>query len=899
VFFRHPRPVHAGQFQRIDLRVRTAIVAAAIGCSWHPASPALAQARAPANGLPQIPYHAADANTPKREEVVAPQQVQAPSPPLPASVVPLPSEPPAATRAGGSRGSAVLLDQAHYWIAQSRPDLAQQSLERLLQIEPENPEALAIAAELAVLNGNPAAAQGYLARLNQIAPGSQATGRVAEVLRATNVNQTALAEARRLAQAGQQQAAIQRYRESFSASGVPAAYAIEYYQTLSGASPEGFREARAAMAALVAREPNNLPLQLAYAQILTYRETTREEGIERLRRLTQFSDIASGARASWRQALLWQGRGEQSIARIKEYQSVFPDDPEIAQKLVEVQPTLEDRLGAIRIRAFDLLPRDPREAGELFAQALAANPEDVDATLGLGMVRRAQRREAEARKLFDRAVELAPGRKDEFQRAMGYVNRDSVPYSQAGQGGRGQPGPVVLGPLAQAWRALNRGDLNEAQKLTQAAPQRNSAERAEAARLLGYVALRQRDFGLAEQRFREALSQQPNQREVQAALYGALLEQGRFQDADQFASQTGFRPNVNSRLLQSNALRAQAQRAPDNASRIALLRSAVAAEPGNVWAAHDLARLLKGVGQFEEAKRLERDLAQRGTPDALYAAALLAEYDGRVADTVSRLNSIPASRRTPEANLALERGRRLLEVRRLELAARGMPRSAAAQQLVAMAGQPDPNGELRSAIILAFNRLRQPENLAAAVRAGNPGASSTTPEAKAAIAAALMDAGQLQAAENLATRAERDPRLVAAVRQTASVSRARSAGSQGGADTAIEPAPENWRAQLSLARVYARSGRGDEAASIAEGVLRRHPENVEARSVAGEIAVVQGNLSRAEQILAEGQTRRADELQMALLEARIARARDDQVRARRALEMAARLRSEQLREASR
>ena len=62
--------------------------------------------------------------------------------------------------------------------------------------------------------------------------------------------------------------------------------------------------------------------------------------------------------------------------------------------------------------------------------------------------------------------------------------------------------------------------------------------------------------------------------------------------------------------------------------------------------------------------------------------------------------------------------------------------------------------------------------------------------------------------------------------------------------------------------------------------------------------MVRGQIGRAEQLLSEGRARRADELQMALLEARIARSRDDQVRARRALEAAARLRGEQLRAAN-
>ena len=107
--------------------------------------------------------------------------------------------------------------------------------------------------------------------------------------------------------------------------------------------------------------------------------------------------------------------------------------------------------------------------------------------------------------------------------------------------------------------------------------------------------------------------------------------------------------------------------------------------------------------------------------------------------------------------------------------------------------------------------------------------------------------------------------------------------------------PEGGRSQLALARVYAESGRAEEASEIAERILAREPANTEARSVAGSAAVTRNAVPRAEELLRDGRASGADELQMALLDARIARARRDQPRARAALEEAARLRGDQLR----
>jgi len=180
---------------------------------------------------------------------------------------------------------------------------------------------------------------------------------------------------------------------------------------------------------------------------------------------------------------------------------------------------------------------------------------------------------------------------------------------------------------------------------------------------------------------------------------------------------------------------------------------------------------------------------------------------------------------------------------------------------------------------------------------------------RVAIAGALLEAGRTSEAEALAATVERDPALAGDTQRRASAVRAVSAaraadrlndaGDRQAALARLSPAlgqsPENTDVQLSLARVYAGSGRADDASRIAEAILASSPDNVRARAVAGEAAVARRAIGRAEQILRDGRARGADELQMALLDARIARAREDQVRARQALEEAARLRAQQLR----
>ena len=818
-----------------------------------------------------------------------------------------------------SRGAAILLDQANYWSAQARPQLAQQALDRLLLLEPNNPGVLAAATEVAALNGDRANAELYIARLNQIAPNSPAAQRASTSLRALLVDQVVLAEARRLAQAGQREAAMQRYRELFPNGEVPLIFASEYYQTLAGTSPENFEEAKQGMERALGASGDNRPLQLAYAQMLTYNEVYRPQGIERLRQLADVPAISSAVRIAWRQSLLWMPVDPDAAEAIATYLATNPVDPEIQAKYDEAKQTVIPQWVTERLAGWEAVSAGRlSDAERNFAAARAGDASDPEPVVGLAIVRKMQLRFPEARALFDEAVALAPYRREEFVEKTGSLDGYAVaPSAQgAGRGGRNAPGSTGTGRgaggppgnAAVAWQNLNRNALDRATESAQRALRGTPEERLQGEVVLGLVAIRRNDFSTAETRFRTALTIKRTDAGAQGGLYEALQRQGRFAEADRLLAESGFRPPAGSQAFRSAALRQEAQRTTDADAKIALLRGALAADPANAWAAFDLARSLKDRGQTDEAWRVERELAGRNAPDALFAAALLSNADGRLAETVNRLDAIPARARTEDGNRLLELNRKTLELRQLEAAARGNPRSEAARRLLTLAGGADPTGETQAGVIRAFTRLRQPDNAEAAARAAATG-PATPAAGRLAIAGALLEAGRPAEAEALAASVERDPLVTGDARRRASAVRATStataadrlndSGDRQGALNRLAPAlgqaPDNPEVQLSLARVYAGSGRAEDASRIAEGILTADPDNVRARSVAGEAAVARNAMGRAEQILREGRSRGADELQMALLDARIARARDDQVRARQALEEAARLRARQLR----
>ena len=496
------------------------------------------------------------------------------------------------------------------------------ALDRVLAVDPRNAEALAGAAQAQAQLGNQAAADALIARLRAVAPGDERMVETDVAVRAATVDQSAVVEARRLAQSGRAADAVARYRDLFRGNTPPDSFAQEYYSTLAG-TEGGFDEARAGLAKLVARAPADTRLQLAYAQALTYRAATRADGIARLKQLAAAGEPGGGANAAWKQALLWAGPNPEIIPELQAYLERHPNDPAILQRLQEARSPgpagPPDEAAAARLRGFEALNANrARDAGRDFEAAIARNPEDADAVGGLGIVRLREGRNGEARTLLERAIRLDPSKQAQWQKAL-----DGASYS---------------GDLATARGQLQAGNLDAAEQSLRRALSRNPSDRADAEALLGDLARRRGDMEGAEARYRAALARRPNLGTATSGLYEVLQQQGRFAEAEALqgkASRAASEASGNA--ARANQLRTEAQTANDPEDQILRLRQAVELDPGSSWARLDLARALSRQGQQVEARALMEPPAGTTNADALYAAALFAEEDGRAADSAGYL----------------------------------------------------------------------------------------------------------------------------------------------------------------------------------------------------------------------------------------------------------------------
>ncbi|MBY0338816.1 MAG: BCSC C-terminal domain-containing protein [Acetobacteraceae bacterium] len=822
-------------------------------------------------------------------------QVADPAPRAPAADGPAPPEeappPPNPARPPG----AILLDQAGYWRAQSRGDLAAGALRRLLATAPADPVILLPAIELSIQLGETELAQRFQARLPPERLTPQDANRAEGAMRAAALDPMALAEARALAQEGRHAEAVAAYRRVFGGNDPPEVLAVEFYSALSQTGLDGFRQATAALRAMSRANPSNLQLAFATAHMLTLRETTRSGGIDWLERLSREPAIAESARAAWRQALLWQGPSGESFAQYEAYLARYPDDEAIRDKRAEARSVLPGPGFDARLRGFEELAGGRlAEGAQEFERAIALDAEDVDAIMGLALARALQRRDADATRLLDRAIVLAPHRREEFLRMLGRLPGEEgapqVPVftAPAAPAGRWAGGPPPLS--VQARRATQRGDYERAERLAERAARQRGSEALEAVLVRAQIALARNDLRGAEALFREALAARPRNPEAQAGLFEALQRQSRFAEADAFRLSTGLRPWRGWELGRAATLREQAA-SVGGEEALALLREARQIAPADPWVRADLVRLLRQRGEVSAARIEEDALVALGTPDAMLAAASLADNPREAA---ARLERIPPRRRPAGSDAIIARARQLARLDAAEAA-----RNVTA--LDALAGERDPAGLVPAAAMRALTRLDcGTDAVAAADRAL---ARNPEPEAQIAIASALLEAGAVERAGRVAERVLAEADLTGEQRLFATVV------AQGAAVREAVAWREAGRPEIGAERLapFVRARPGDDALVAADGWLRlaanqpqeagaaaatlldRNPANREARRMAVAAAQARGDNAEAERLVAEGLRHDPSDPALWLADARLRRQRGDSWGARRAYDEAERL----------
>ena len=594
---------------------------------------------------------------------------------------------PAAAALAQESAEQVLLDKANYWRLKDRPDLVAESLNKLLEINPNNPDALFLYGELSVQQNKPADAQRYLQKLQRVAPDSPHIADLQAEIRTGKIGPTDLNEARRLVQAGQLQDAVNKYKEIFKGP-PPSAYGVEYYMTLAG-TPEGWDEARQGLEKLSRESPSDPALKLALAEVYTYREPTRKQGIAMLSELSKNPAVSGNAIPAWKQALTWLGGSPAAKEALEQYLAQFPQDADIERLLADFKN--QPAAGYA-----NLTPGNIAAAERQAAADLRKNPNDASALGELGLIRLRQQRFAESRDLLGRAIRAAPDQKDAlapaYETATFWSRVNDAKRAAAAKNyaaARAILKPLLAHPHGGQWGALL---------------------------VLGDVETKMGDAAAAETTYREALRLRPGNPSALLGLANTLRVQNKTAEFDRLTSRMS--PAEKARLSQTGGgeaekLRNEAKDLSANGDipgATAKFKAAIAADPANPWVRLDFARFLAGQGDINGGFAAVDPSTTGNTPTSILVSAMFDAQQDRWARALDKINSIPVGQRTNDIKNFRDRVYVRGTIDKATALAKAGRTGEARQMLVALYNDPNVHtDEKREAPFVLVKLLHDPE----------------------------------------------------------------------------------------------------------------------------------------------------------------------------------------------
>ncbi|SBV38075.1 Cellulose synthase operon protein C [uncultured Stenotrophomonas sp.] len=531
-----------------------------------------------------------------------------------------------------SASTQQLVNQGNYWLDQGREDLAADAWRKLLAADPAQPDALLGLGLIDLNQGRRTDAQLRLQQLQAKHPSAVQTSRLRAALAGGSSGSGTLQVARNAAAAGRYDEAIKAYDEVFGAGGPPDNLALEYYQVLAG-TRDGWARARDGLRRRVAADRNDGAAALALAQVLTYREPSRREGIAQLRALSQRQDTAGPARSAWRQALLWLNATRADAPLFQAFLDQQPGDREVAARQAQLRdqaaraeaaPDPYQRLLGEGFRALQAGTFDVAEAR--FAQVLRSQPKNTEAMGGLGSVRLRQERFGEAVELLRPAAAVNGKWRDAANAAR---------YWLALQEARRQPGQEALAQVREAIALQPKEPTGHV--------------------LLGDL-LGGSDAAAAEASYRKALELDAGNAGALQGLVGLLGRLGRADEAaalfDRLTPEQRERAGGDA-VLRANLARARAQQAIAAGSLEMAqieLEDAVLQQPRDPWLRLELARLYQRQGRPDQADGIMAGLRAQDddSAQALFAQALFARERNDWNGVWAVLERIPAAARDAE-----------------------------------------------------------------------------------------------------------------------------------------------------------------------------------------------------------------------------------------------------------
>lgn len=735
--------------------------------------------------------------------------------------------------------SQALIDQATYWHQKNRDDLAGDAWRKLLRAEPNHPKALIELANIELRAGHRAEAEALYNRAAKLNPPPAGYTALGNSLNMSTVPQTELDAARKQAQAGKPEAAVQEYRKALNGDKPSGALGLEYYQTLGG-TRTGWSEARLGLEKLVQEHPGEHIYLLALAKHLSYRETTRREGI---RQLIALSADEVDAVTAWRQALVWLNARPADRKLFLAYLDRNPEDQGVRARLAALdKPVRSYRPNAeslARQSGYKQLDRGDLEQAEAkFEETLNKRPHDADALGGMGLVRLRQ--------------EAFPAAIDYFEQAKRYDRRGARRWDKP------RNSAVYWLQIQQASEAHAAGENDKAESYLRQAT-RTDTQEATGQVMLADLMVEQQRYDQAEAIYRKVLRQSPENADAFAGLLGILTQSGRDAEVERMLSSyensAAMQASGNDHLKAAVLVRlaAQDEKQGDYKRASMRLEDALLLDPTNPWIRLSLAKQYQKLGYTSEANALLDNLADAypELPAAIHARALLYAEQNAWADGLLTLERIPPVSR----NAALKREQRRFWVHAQVQRAQQLHKTGDHQQakrlmqdIETVAGN---DHDLLSVTAGGWSTVEQPDDALRLMRKIVAGQGDNNIDNRLQYAGALLNSRQyvelgavLRSLSRVPERLSKSQHdelnniiIAYTVRQTDSL---RESGHLAEAYRVLKPAWDNSddaRLQMALARLYNTGSDPAKALQITEDVLARSPDDLDNQLFASSMAL--------------------------------------------------------------
>lgn len=220
--------------------------------------------------------------------------------------------------AAGDTAVAALASQARFWYGAGRDDLAEETVNKLFRLAPDNLQGLEVMARVELRRRHPAAVHTLLDRMRRLQPDAVEIRRIEAAMRVDTDDREALRRIRALSRANRNADAASAMRSLYP-DGMPTEdMTLEYWRMVAGTA-NGTARARAGLLELTRQDPGNLRYRLAHDELLTARAPVDRDALARIVAMTKMPNYAKQARAAWRRAMLILEDSPASVALLRAY----------------------------------------------------------------------------------------------------------------------------------------------------------------------------------------------------------------------------------------------------------------------------------------------------------------------------------------------------------------------------------------------------------------------------------------------------------------------------------------------------------------------------------------------------------------------------------------------------